>query len=77
MYEDYGEYKDFRYYLEHKNDFRKAYPDKCVVIKDQSVVAVFNTYAEASQKASELFDKYDYHIQLCYSREDHYKRKSN
>ena len=76
MYEDYGEYQDFEYYLQHKEDFLKIYPNKCVIIKDQKVVGVYNTYAEAWQNASEVFEENDFHLQLCNSREDHYSRQS-
>ncbi len=72
-----GEYDDFLFYLQHKDEFRQTYPNKCVIIRKQQVVGVYNTYAEAWQNASELFGDNDYHIQLCYSREDHYNRKMN
>lgn len=75
MPEDYGEYRDFGYYLQHQENFRKNYPNKCVIIKDQQVVGVYNSYEEAWREAAELFEEKEYHIQLCYSREDHYRRK--
>ena len=76
MYEDKGQYKDFEYYLQHKEDFRKTYPNKSLILKDQKVVGVYDTYAEAWQNASKIYDENEYHIQLCYFREDHYYRTS-
>ncbi|MGV3586995.1 MAG: DUF5678 domain-containing protein [Adhaeribacter sp.] len=75
MSEDYGAYRDFEYYLRHQADFRKQYPNKCVIIKDEQVVGVYDTYEEAWRNASELFEENEYHIQLCYSRQDHYHQK--
>ena len=58
--------KEYKYYKDHQNELVSRYPDKYLIIKDQKVIAVFDTLAEAIDfaNANGLIEG-EYLLQLC------------
>jgi hypothetical protein len=58
--------KEYKYYKDHQKELVSRYPDKYLIIKDQKVIAVFETLAEAIDfaNANGLIEG-EYLLQLC------------
>tara|TARA_R110002124_G_scaffold140809_5_gene305270 strand:- start:3139 stop:3378 length:240 start_codon:yes stop_codon:yes gene_type:complete len=57
--------KEFKYYLDNQKDLLKEFLNKYIIIKDQKVVASFNTKQEAYDYATEKFELGSFLIQHC------------
>lgn len=57
--------KEFKYYLDNQKDLLKEFLNKYIIIKEQKVVASFNTKQEAYDYATEKFELGSFLIQHC------------
>lgn len=57
--------KEFRYYLEHQDEFVKKYNGKFIVIKDHEVIGVFDSELAAIEKTSEEHELGTFLVQKC------------
>lgn len=57
--------KLFQWYIDNQSELVKKYDGKVLVIKDDSVVGVFNTDEEAYFDAIKKYEKGTYIIQKC------------
>lgn len=57
--------KEFKYYLDHKDDLVKEYNGKVVVIKDQKVIGVYDTEIEAIEKTYKDHEVGTFLVQKC------------
>ncbi len=57
--------KEFKFYLDNQNDLLKEFLNKYIIIKDQKVVASFETKQEAYDYATEKFELGTFLIQHC------------
>lgn len=57
--------KEFKFYLENQNKLLKEHLNKFIIIKDQIVVASYDTKQEAYDFASENFELGTFLIQQC------------
>lgn len=57
--------QEFKYYLDNQKELVKKYLNKFIVIKDQNIVADFDTKQEAYDYATEKFDLGTFLIQQC------------
>lgn len=55
----------FQFYLDNQNELVKQYDGKYLVIKDNAVVGVYNTEAEAYFESEEKYGLGNFLIQLC------------
>ncbi len=44
--------QDFRFYLENQEQLIKQYPNKFIVLKNKTVIGVYNTHLKAYQETS-------------------------
>lgn len=57
--------KEFKFYLDNQKELLKGYLNKFIIIKDQNVVASFDTKQEAYDFATEKFELGTFLIQQC------------
>ena len=57
--------KEFKYYLEHQDEFVKKYNGKFIVIKNQEVIGVFDSELEAIEKTTEKHELGTFLVQKC------------
>jgi hypothetical protein len=57
--------KEFKYYLEHQDEFVKKYNGKFIVIKDREVIGVFDSELEAIEKTAEKHELGTFLVQKC------------
>lgn len=62
----------FQFYLDNQNELVKQYDGKYLVIKDNAVVGVYNTEAEAYFESEEKYGLGNFLIQLCTEGNDAY-----
>jgi hypothetical protein len=65
---------EFRYYLAHQSELVKRHSGKVLAIKDQSVIGVFDSEAEAVRETSNKHELGTFLIQLCEPGQDAYTR---
>ncbi len=56
---------EFKFYLDNQKELLKSHLNKFIVIKDQKVVAAFNTKQESYDYATENFELGTFLIQQC------------
>ena len=64
--------KEFKYYLEHQDEFVEKYNGKFIVIKDSEVIGVFDSELEAIKKTSEQYELGTFLVQKCESGTESY-----
>ena len=64
--------KEFKYYLENQTELLKKYKGKVLVIKDQQVVDVYDSYDEAVFGAAKKYELGTFLVQECTEGEDAY-----
>ncbi len=64
--------KEFTYYLEHQDDFAKKYHGKFIVIKNCSVLGVYNSEIEAIETTKKEHDLGTFFVQKCESGNQNY-----
>ena len=57
--------KEFKYYLEHQDEFVKKYNGKFIVIKNREVLGVFDSELEAIEKTAETHELGTFLVQKC------------
>jgi hypothetical protein len=57
--------KEFQYYLDHQAELVKRYNGKFIVIKNQSVIGVYNSHLEAYNQTIETEELGTFLIQHC------------
>jgi hypothetical protein len=57
--------KEFKFYLDNQKDLLKEFLNKYIIIKEQKVVASFDTKQEAYDYATEKFELGSFLIQHC------------
>jgi len=57
--------KEFKFYLEHQDEFVKKYKGKFIVIKNREVLGVFDSELEAIEKTAEKHELGTFLIQKC------------
>ena len=63
--------KEFEYFLAHRQEFAQKYTGKVLVIKDQTVIGVFDSELEAIQETSKTHELGTFLVQKCDSEETH------
>lgn len=66
--------KEFKFYLDNQAEFVEKYDGKVVVIKDQTVVGVYETEIEAYSDSINKFEKGSFLIQQVASGKDNYSQ---
>jgi len=56
---------EFRHYLEHQDEFASEYEGKVLVIKDQKVIGVYDSEAEALNQSILCHELGSFLIQAC------------
>lgn len=64
--------KEFNYFKKHKNELQIKYLNKTIVIKNEEVVGVYPSEAEALQEASKKFELGTFLIQKITAKEKDY-----
>jgi len=64
--------KEFQYYLDNQADLVKEHKGKYLVIKDQKVIGVYDTQAEAYAETQKEHEVGTFLIQLCDLGKDSY-----
>lgn len=59
--------KEFRYFLDHQKELVQQYGGKFIVIKNQEVIGVYNTEAEAFTETQKQHELGTFLIQECKS----------
>ncbi len=57
--------KEFKYYLEHQDEFVKKYKGKFIVIKDLKTIGVFDSELEVIEKTVEKHELGTFLVQKC------------
>jgi len=57
--------KEFKYYLAHQDELVKKYKGKFVVIKDNSVIGVYDSELEAIEKTAQEHELGTFLVQKC------------
>ncbi len=57
--------KEFKYYIKNQNKLVKKYNNKYVVIKNEKVIGVYDSVAEAVQKTSKKEQMGNFLVQKC------------
>jgi hypothetical protein len=66
--------KYFKYYLEHQNELVKQYNGKFIVIKDNTVIGVYNSHTEAYNETIKVEELGTFLIQHCLAGKDSYSQ---
>ena len=64
--------KEFKYYLEHQQEFVKKYKGKFLAFKNQELLGVFNSELEAFEEISKKYKLGTFLIQRCEPGVDSY-----
>lgn len=64
--------KEFKYYLDHQDEFVKKYAGKYLVIIAEKIVGVYNTDKEAYFDSELKYDLGTFLIQLCEKGDNSY-----
>ncbi|MBA7525951.1 hypothetical protein ES705_18111 [subsurface metagenome] len=64
--------KDFQYYLDNQEELVKKYKGKYIVIKDQTIVGIYDNELEAYTESTKQFELGSFLIQECQPGEDNY-----
>lgn len=64
--------KDFQYYLDNQEEIVKKYKGKYIVIKDQTIVGIYDNELEAYTESTKQFELGSFLIQECQPGEDNY-----
>jgi hypothetical protein len=62
--------KEFEYYLEHQDDFVAKYNSKVIVIKDQTVIGVYESELEAVKETTKKYPLGTFLVQSCQPGKD-------
>ena len=62
--------KEFEYFLAHQQELARQYSGKILVIKDQTVIGVFDSELEAIQETSKTHELGTFLVQKCDSTEE-------
>ena len=62
--------KEFEYFLAHQQELARQYTGKILVIKDQTVIGVFDSELEAIQETSKTHELGTFLVQRCDSTEE-------
>ncbi|MBA7534279.1 hypothetical protein ES705_26525 [subsurface metagenome] len=57
--------KEFKYYIKNQNKLVKRYKNKCIVIKNEKVIGVYDSEAEAVQETSKNEPLGTFLVQKC------------
>ena len=68
---------EFQYFLDHQAELVQKHEGKFLIVRDTSVVGVFNSQAEAYQDASEKYPPGTFLIQHCIAGESAYTQTFN
>lgn len=64
--------KEFQYYIDNQKELVEKYKDKYLVIKDLSVIGVYNTEIEAYSETVKQHELGTFLIQECQSGDENY-----
>ncbi len=64
--------QEFKYYIDNQSDLVTKYKGKYLVIKDQSIVGVYNTEIEAYSEAVKIYELGTFLIQECQPGAENY-----
>ncbi len=64
--------KEFNYYLEHQKELVKRYNGKFIVIKNGSIIGVYNSHEDAYSETIKTQELGTFLIQLCSPGEESY-----
>ena len=62
--------KEFEYFLAHQQELARQYSGKILVIKDQTIIGVFDSELEAIQETSKTHELGTFLVQKCDSTEE-------
>ncbi|MFW6053020.1 MAG: hypothetical protein ACOC8I_03830 [Desulfosalsimonas sp.] len=66
--------KEFNYYLNHQDEFVKNYNGKVIVIKDETVLGVYDNEKDAIETTKENHEMGTFFVQRCSPGEQHYSQ---
>ena len=66
--------KEFKYYIENRDDLAKKYNDKYVVIKDRKVIGVYDSEITAIQETSKNESLGTFLVQECTLDNEYFKQ---
>lgn len=69
--------KEFKYFVDHQKELVKQYNGKYLVIKDQTVVGVYDTIEAAYEDAKEKYELGTFLIQHCIPGDAAFKQVFN
>jgi len=64
--------KEFRFYLEHQDEFIKKYNGKFVVITGDNLIGVYDSELEAVEETSKKYELGTFLVQKCEPGEESY-----
>ncbi len=64
--------KEFKYYIDNQKELVNKYNNKFIVIKNESVIGVFDTEQDAYVQTSKTHEIGTFLIQLCVDGKDSY-----
>ncbi len=64
--------KEFQYYIDHQEELVKKYNEKFIVIIDDKVVGIFNTFRDAHEESINKYKLGTFLIQECLPGKDSY-----
>lgn len=66
--------KEFKFYLNHQEEFVKEYKGKFLVIKDQKIIGIYDTEKDAYTESSTKYELGTFLIQHCLPGDNSYKQ---
>ncbi len=66
--------KEFKYYIENRDDLAKKYIDKYIVIKNKKVIGVYSSEITAIQETSKNQSLGTFLVQKCTLDKENYKQ---
>lgn len=64
--------KEFKYYLDHQEEFVKAYLGKFLVIKGEDIVGFYDSFENALTQSADKYEIGSFLIQECLPGSDSY-----
>jgi len=64
--------KEFDYYIAHQEELVKTYKDKCIVLKSEKVIGVYDSIEEAVNETSKTEELGTFLVQRVEPGEDNY-----
>lgn len=58
-------YSNIIFYHRHKQQFRKNYAGRYLLIKDEQVVGDYSTWSEASLRGLQIFNNDNFFVKYC------------